>query len=272
MTGSRQLMINASLTDSVAVDLDTHKEIPNGRLRFGWCPLCLIEDRAGGADHHYLRLVWSIATTTLCPVHGRPLMEQCHNCYRFAGTPDYALYGKQMTLICPVCFTPLDGRLGYDGVSDRQAIEWNDDSQLGRVWQTLRRYEQYCQSILKLRSTRSKKKDIVVEILALLNLLTCAEEPNHLRPMDMLESAYFPAHLKLGYRTHHLKRSFRACHLVERRKALAILICLLENSFAAFGFEPCRRPMQEFRQLMSGASYDQFERHFLNIARFALPM
>ena len=199
-------------------------------------------------------------------------MEQCHNCYRFVGTPEYALYGKRMTLICPACFTPLDGRLGYDGISDRQAAEWNDDAQLGRIWQTLRRYEQYCQSALKLHSAISKKKSIFVEIISMLNLLTCAEEPNDLRPMDLLESAYFPAHPKLGYRTRHLKQPFRACHLVERRKALAILICLLEDAFAAFGFESYRRPMQEFRQLMSGDRCDRFERHFLNIARFALPI
>ena len=257
--------------ESVAVDLDTHKEIPNDRLRFCWCPLCLIEDRAGGADH-YLRLVWSIATTTLCPAHGRPLMELCHHCYRFVGTPAYALYGKQMALVCPACCTPLDGRLGYDGVSDRQAAEWNGDSQLGRIWQTLGRYEQYCQSILKLRSIRSKKKRIFTEILSVLNLLTRAEKPNNLRPMDLLESAYFPAHPKLGYRTRHLKQPFRACHLVERRKALAILICLLEDSFAAFGFEPQQRPRLEFRQLMHRDNYERFQRHFLNIARFALPI
>ncbi len=199
-------------------------------------------------------------------------MEQCHHCYRFVGTPEYAFYGKQMTLICPACLTPLDGRLGYDGVSDRRAAEWNDDVQLDRVWQTLSRYEQYCQSILKLRSIRSKRKGIFAEILSVLNLLTRAEKPNNLRPMDMLESAYFPAHPKLGYRTRHLKQPFRACHLVERRKALAILICLLEDSFAALGFEAHLRPMLEFRQLMSEDSNDRFERHFLNIARFALPI
>ena len=56
-----------------------------------------------------------------------------------------------------------------------------------------------------------------------------ADAPNRLRPLDLYESPYFPAPPKLSGATRHLKHPYRAAHLVERRKALALLISLLEG-------------------------------------------
>ncbi len=252
-------------------DPDTGNETPSGHLRFGWCPICLIEDRAGGGDH-FLRLDWSVATTTMCPVHERPLIAQCHHCYHFVVCPDYAIYGRQMALICPTCQTPLDARFGYDGVSDAHGQRWNMDDQIKTAWRILIRYERHFRSVLKQRTATSKKKDIQNEILSLLDLLLHAEKPNTRRLVDLMESPYFPVHSKLGYPTRHLKQPFRVCHLIERRKALAIVICLLEDRFEPFGFDASHRPLHDIRDLMYRDRYDQFERHIFNIARLALPI
>ena len=254
-----------------ARDPDTLEIAPSQKLRFGWCPLCLMEDRAGGGDH-FLRLDWPLAFVTMCPTHKRPLIERCQNCYHFVGNPDYALYRDQMALICPRCFTPLDARLGYDFVANQHAHDWNDDATLQMVWDQIINYEQFFLKKMRQRAGRSKKQRLITEIHGLLDLLLRAEKPNDLRPVDVLDSAYFPSPAKLGFSTRQLSQPFHICHLVERRKALAIVICMLEDKVDAFGFESGAAPMHRLREFMYRDTYDQFERHILNIARLALPI
>lgn len=74
----------------------------------------------------------------------------------------------------------------------------------------------------------------------MLDLLLSAEKPNDLRPIDVLDSAYFPSPAKLGFATRQLAQPFHICHLVERRKALAIVICMLEDNVDAFGLNLVR--------------------------------
>ena len=138
-------------TTGAAKDYMSGAEIPSTQLRCAWCPLCLMEDRVGGLDH-YLRLEWLIAVNTMCHVHGRPLIERCQKCYQFLNKPDYAMYGKNMALVCPSCFTPIDACLGYDFVTNQHALE---------------------------------------NILGLLNILLAADRPNNFRPVDLLNSRYF---------------------------------------------------------------------------------
>lgn len=82
----------------------------------------------------------------------------------------------------------------------------------------------------------------------------------------MLSSAHFPAPAKLGRATRHLRHPFHACSLVERRKALAILIALLEDCFNELSFGPAERAL---RALTSVETYDDVQRHLLEIARLA---
>lgn len=254
-----------------ARDPETLEVTPSQKLRFGWCPLCLMEDRAGGGDH-FLRLEWPLAFVTMCPIHKRPLIERCQNCYQFVKHADYALYRDQMALICPRCFTPLDARLGYDFVANQHAHVWNSDATLQIVWDQIITYEQFFLNVMRQRAGRSKKQRLFAEIHGLLDLLLSAEKPNDLRPVDVLDSAYFPSPAKLGFATRHLAQPFHICHLVERRKALAIVVFLLENKVDAFGFGSGTSPMHRIRELMYRDSYGQFERHILNIARLALPI
>ncbi len=250
---------------------ETKEETSNQQLQFGWCPLCLIEDRAEGG-HHFLRPEWSLACSTMCQLHQRPLIGRCQTCYHFVASPDYALYRDQMALICPYCHTPLDGRLGYDFVSDKHAHDWNTDPVLHTAWNTIAKYEQFFLKIIKRRAGRSKGRRIVSEFSALLDHLLQAESPNHLRPVDMFNCAYFPSIARLGLATRHLQHPFHVCHLVERRKALAIMIGMLEGTSDAFDFEEGATPLHRIRELMSRHSYNRLERHILNIARLALPM
>ncbi len=134
------------------------------------------------------------------------------------------------------------------------------------------KYEQFFLNVVKGRAGRSKGQRILSEFSALLDLLLQAESPNHLRPIDMFNSTYFPSITKLGFATRHLQHPFHVCHLVERRKALAIAISILEDASNVFGFENGATPLHRIRELMSRHySYNRLERHILNIARLALP-
>ena len=252
-------------------DPETNEETSNQQLQFGWCPLCLMEDRAVGGDH-YLRPVWPLAVVTMCPVHKRPLIGRCQTCYRFVAGPEYALYRDQMALICPHCFTPLDGRLGYDFVTNKTAHAWNSNQTVRLVWDRIVTYEQFLLDVVKQRVKRTKKQRIFSEVSELLDLLLYAEKPNYLRPVDVFDSAFFPSPRKLGLPTRRLTRPFHICHLVERRKALAVVISILEDTPELFGFETSVPSMQRVRELMYRETYNRFERHVLNIAKLALPI
>ena len=186
--------------------------------------------------------------------------------------PEYALYGDQMALVCPRCFTPLDARLGYDFVANQHAHDWNQDVAVQEIWQKITFYEQFLLATMRLKTRRSRKHGLRRNIAGLLDLLLQAEQHNDLRPIDVFDSPYFPSPAKLGFATRHLKQPFHICHLVERRKALAIVICMLEDTADAFGFEEGPAPMHQVRELMHRDTYDRFERLILDIARLALPI
>lgn len=224
--------------NGAAQDPGTSEITPSQKLRYGWCPLCLMEDRAGGGDH-FLRLDWPLASVTKCPTHKRPLIERCQNCYHFV--------------------TPLDARLGYDFVANQHAHDWNDDATLQTVWDQIINDEQFFLKKMRQRAGRSKKQRLITEIHGLLDLLLSAEKPNDLRPVDVLDSAYFPSPAKRGFSTRQLVQPFHICHLVERRKALAIVICMLEDKVDAFGFESGATPMHRLREFMYRDTYCRFK-------------
>ncbi|SMR70836.1 hypothetical protein SAMN04488030_0451 [Aliiroseovarius halocynthiae] len=170
------------------------------------------------------------------PTQKRPLIARCQNCFHFVGNSDYALYRDQVALICPHCFTPLDARLGYNFVANLHAQGWNDDATIQLVWDQIITYEQFSLNAMRQRAGRSEKQHLFTEIHGLLNLLLGAEKPNDLRPVEMLDSACFTSPAKLGFSIRQLAQPFRIYHLMERRKALAIVICVLEDKVDAFGF------------------------------------
>ena len=130
-----------------AQDMETGEDTPDGRLRIGWCPQCLLGDRAGDGDH-YLRWAWAVAAITICPRHRRPLIERCQNCYRFVQDAEFARYGTQMALICPHCQTPLDAAQGLDFVNNNHVLDWQKDKLLPTIWKRLIRYEGACLKVL----------------------------------------------------------------------------------------------------------------------------
>ena len=133
---------------------------------------------------------------------------------------------------------------------------------------------EYCSAVhtIGLRTKRSKGRRALAEISELLDLLLHAEPPSDLRPLDMFDSGYFPSLTKLGDATRHLKHPFHICHLVERRKAIAIFISMLDDSSDTFGFAQGVTPMHRIREIMVRDTYNRFERHILNIANIALPL
>lgn len=191
---------------------------------------------------------------------------------RLVENPDCALYRDQMALICPRCLSPLDARLGYDFAANQHAHDWNGDATLQTVWDQIITYEQFQLKVMRQRAGRTKRQCLVFEFRGLLNLLLSTEKPNDLRPVDVLDSTYFPSPAKLGFATRQLAQPLHICHLVERRKALAIVIFMLEDTVDAFGFDSGSTPLHRLRELMYRDTYDQLERHILNIARLALPI
>lgn len=133
-------------------------------------------------------------------------------------------------------------------------------------------YERIFLKALRKRAGHSDVQNIVTGLSELLDLVLHAEKPNDLRPVDMFNSAYFPTLAKLGFATRHLTYPFHICHLIERRKALALIICALEDTSDAFGFERSVPPLRGVRELMSQKTYDRFERHILDVAKHALPV
>ena len=186
--------------------------------------------------------------------------------------PEYALYGDQMALVCPRCFTPLDARLGYDFVAKQHAHDWNQDVAVQEIWQMITSYEQFLPATMRLKTRRSRKHGLRMNIARLLDLLLQAEQPNDLRPIDVFDSPYFPSPAKLGLATRHLTQPLHICHLVERRRARAIVVSLLEGSYEAFGFGESLALLHRIRELMYRETFDWFERCVLDIARLALPI
>lgn len=246
-----------------ASDMDIGEDVTDGRLRIGWCPLCLLEDRGGGGDHH-LRLDWALAPITMCHAHDRPLIERCQRCYRFVRHAGFARYGEQLALICPHCLVPLDGAQGFDFVSNHHVLDWQRDKVLPHVWRRLRRYERVFLKALKTR--QSKTQRLCQELRAILDILLRAKPPGRIRPVDLLGSAHFPAPAKLGGATRHLWQPFHVCCLAERRKAMAILIAVLEDCFEDLGFGPAARAL---RGLKSFEAYDDMQFHLLSMTRLA---
>ena len=76
-------------------------------------------------------------------------------CYHFVISPDYAMYKDQLALVCPHCFTPLDGRLGYDFVSNEDAHCWNGDDVVQAVWERIVQYERLFLRAVKSRAGHS---------------------------------------------------------------------------------------------------------------------
>ncbi len=125
---------------------------------------------------------------------------------------------------------------------------------------------------MKQRTVRSKRQRLVSEFRGLLDLLLSTQKPNDLRPVDVLDSAHFPSPAKLGFATRQLTQPCHICHLVESRKALAIVICMLEDKVEGYGFDSGASPMHRIRELMYRDTFGWFEQHILNIARLALPI
>lgn len=97
------------------------------------------------------------------------------------------------------------------------------------------------------------------------------EDAHRYRSVDLFDSPYFPSPTRLGLATRHLNHPFYICQLVERRKTLAIIICIFADASEIFGFDPSLPPIQRIRELLDKPTYNRFERHILNIARYALP-
>ncbi len=257
---------------SAARDMTTREETPSGQLRGAWCPLCLMEDRAGGSDHA-LRLEWALGVVTFCPHHQRPLLERCQTCYHCVERPEAALYGDQVALVCPACATPLDAHFGFDYVSHAHAQHWMRDAEVQQAWHRLIGFERQVLEHLRQPEGQDPAREALAfhALLGLMDSVLHADAPNSLRPLDLYESPYFPAPPKLSGATRHLKHPYRAAHLVERRKALALLIGLLEGAPQAFGFDPAHTTLRAARELMFPGCYDAFERKLLSLARLSLP-
>ncbi len=84
--------------------------------------------------------------------------------------------------------------------------------------------------------------------------------------------AFLPSPAKLGFKTRQLTQPFPICHLVERRKALAIVIFMLEDRAEVYGFDSGASLMHRIRELMYRNTYSRIEQHILNIAKLALPI
>lgn len=192
-------------------------------------------------------------------------------CYHFVTSPDYAMYKDQLALVCPHCFTSLDGRLGYDFVSNEDAHCWNGDDVVQAVWERIVQYERLFLRAVKSRAGHTKSLHVLLEFSALVDLLLRTQIPDRHRSIDLFASPYLPSPTRLGLATRHLDHPFHICQLVERRKALAIIICMFEDANEMFRLDPCFPPMQLIREHLDKPTYNQFVRHILNITRYALP-
>lgn len=70
-------------------------------LAYRWCPACLATSRHG-------RLLWSVASVTVCHVHDTKLMESCAVC----GRPGFQMYGGNYSPVrCWHCGSDLQGQI-----------------------------------------------------------------------------------------------------------------------------------------------------------------
>ncbi len=182
----------------------------SNRLRFSWCPQCLLEDRAGGGDH-FLRLEWVLAASTMCAHHVRPLNGQCSSCFAHSEMPECALYGTQIAFICPTCGAPLDGQLGIDYVAPTRVREMLTCPTTQSLWRSIIRYEQFLISTPGNQRHYSKKRKMALIIKSLADMLLHASLGTSFRPLDCFDNRYFNAPRKLGFATRDLREPFAPC-------------------------------------------------------------
>ncbi len=252
-------------------DDDNGETLLSQQLRFGWCPQCLLEDRAGGQDH-FLRHEWAFSAVTMCSQHGRPLNGRCTACFSWIEVPECAVYGKKIAFVCPTCGAPLDGQLGIDAVASQHARKMLKCPQTEALWRRIVDYETFLLRALRIKQGNAKRPKMAHIITTLANLLLHAANGSPVRPIDCFANHIFNAPSKMGWPTRHLSEPFAAAHLIERRKALVVIIATLEDSFAQFGFSPHYAFAHHCRDTMTPENYIKFERSLFDLARLALPI
>jgi hypothetical protein len=185
--------------------------------------------------------------------------------------PECALYGTQIAFICPTCGAPLDGQLGIDCVTPTRAREMLICPATQSLWRSIIRYEQFLIDTPGKHRRNSKKRKMALIIRSLADMLLHASLGTPFRPIDCFDNRYFNVPRKLGYATRGLGEPFAAAHLVERRKALVVIIATLEDGFERFGFGPHHAFAHHCRDAMTPEDYNSFERKLFDLARLALP-
>ncbi|RBW44139.1 hypothetical protein DS901_06870 [Loktanella sp. D2R18] len=123
--------------------------------------------------------------------------------------PECALYGIQIAFICQTTQS---------------------------LWRSIIRYEQFLIDTPGKHRCNSKKRKMALIIKSLADMLLHASLGSPFRPIDCFDNRYFKVPRKLGYATRGLRKPFAAAHLVERRKALDVII----NSFERKLFDLAR--------------------------------
>lgn len=185
--------------------------------------------------------------------------------------PEFALYGTQITLICPTCGVPLDGQHGIDCVATSRVREMLTCTTTQSLLRKIICSERFLIATPGNHRHNSKKRKMALIIKSLADMLLHASLGSPFRAVDCFDNRYFNVPRKLGFATRDLREPFAVAQFVDRRKALVVIVATLEDSFERFGFGPHHALAHHCRDAMTPEHYNAFERKLFGPARLALP-